>query len=423
MLHERKARLAEGHAIMSSAQNDISSAPGPLPRRGSVRASGVGAELRDARALRGWDLEALAESLRIRASYLKAIEDGRVGDLPGNAYALGFLRTYATALGLDPDDITRRFRAEVAEVNARTELTFPAPVPDRGVPAGVVVLLGLVLAVGAYVGWYSLADHAAAPNPVGPVPERLARLADPTALAPPHVMSAPSSASGPALATAPAAAPIAAMGAAMGPKATPDATAGPSPAGAPAAIVTAEKTPAAPRATVSSTVSGAVSGPAVGSVSGSGPTAPAPASSSSMASNAALEAVSSLAPPANAAIRPAQPPGTITVLATAAAWIEVRDSTGAVVFTKLMQPGESWTVPRRAGLVLTTGNAGGTELLVDGRPAPPLGSQGMVVRDQPLDAALIKAGALPAQIAAAASGTPAYVPASVHASQSSDTTQ
>ena len=88
-----------------------------------------------------------------------------------------------------------------------------------------------------------------------------------------------------------------------------------------------------------------------------------------------------------------------------------------------MQPGESWTVPRHAGLVLTTGNAGGTELLVDGRPAPPLGSPGMVVRDQPLDAGLIKAGALPAQIAAAASGAPAYTPASIHATQGPDPTQ
>jgi hypothetical protein len=45
------------------------------------------------------------------------------------------------------------------------------------------------------------------------------------------------------------------------------------------------------------------------------------------------------------------------------------------------------------------------------------------VRDQPLDAGLIKAGALPAQIAAAAAGTPTYMPASIHPPQSSDTTQ
>jgi hypothetical protein len=47
----------------------------------------------------------------------------------------------------------------------------------------------------------------------------------------------------------------------------------------------------------------------------------------------------------------------------------------------------------------------------------------MVVRDQPLDAGLIKAGALPAQIAAAAAGAPAYTPASIHSTQGSDPTQ
>jgi cytoskeleton protein RodZ len=92
----------------------------------------------------------------------------------------------------------------------------------------------------------------------------------------------------------------------------------------------------------------------------------------------------------------------VVIRATTEAWIEVRDATGAVVFTKLMEPGEQWVVPHQPGLVLTTGNAGGTELIVDGKPAPSLGGPGMVERDQPLDPGLIKSGALPAQIAAAA---------------------
>ncbi len=358
----------------------------------------------------------MAAGLRIRQSYLEAIEDGRVADLPGNAYALGFLRTYAATLGLNPDDLTRRFRAEVAEVNAKTELSFPAPVPDRGVPAGVVVVLGLVLAIGAYVGWYQLADRSAPPNPVTAVPERLARLADPTALAPPHPPAASASS-----------APVASIGAAPA-----SAPAGVPSGPPPAAVATATvPVPAVtqPRGTLpastlpvpaTTTGTATVSPPAVPA----SPPATTPSSGGSPASDAALAAVASLAPPANAATRPVPPlPGTIIVHATAPAWIEVRDSTGAVVFTKLMQPGESWTVPRQPGLVLTTGNAGGTELIVDGRPAPPLGGPGVVVRGQPLDAGLIKSGALPAQIAAAAAGVPAYVPASIHATQSTDPTQ
>jgi cytoskeleton protein RodZ len=384
VLHERKARLVEGHASMSSTQGDNPSVHGRAPR--------VGAELRGARQEHGWDLDELAASLRIRASYLEAIEDGRIADLPGNAYALGFLRTYAATLGLDPDDVSRRFRAEVAEVNAKTELTFPAPVPDRGVPAGAVVLIGLMLAVGAYVGWYRLAEHAPPAHAVAPVPEKLARLADPTSLAPVQLIPRPVPAASPApvrVPASPAATPPSAPPASAGADSALSASVPPS-----SAVVIKSPTSETPVAALPSA-------------------AAAPSSEAAPASDAALAAVATLAPPAAAATRP-KPRGMIVIHATSPAWIEVRDSTGAVVFTKLMQPGDSWTAPQRAGLVLTTGNAGGTELLVGGTPAPPLGAPGMVVRDQPLDAGLIKAGALPAQIAAAASGAAAYTPAAAH---------
>ena len=89
----------------------------------------AGADLRAARERLGWPLPDAAATLRIRAAYLTALEDGDLSQLPGNAYALGFLRSYARALGLDPEEMLRRFKAEAAEVSQRTELSFPAPVP------------------------------------------------------------------------------------------------------------------------------------------------------------------------------------------------------------------------------------------------------------------------------------------------------
>ncbi|HEY0206778.1 MAG TPA: helix-turn-helix domain-containing protein, partial [Acetobacteraceae bacterium] len=77
------------------------------PALGAAR---VGAELRAARNRLGWALPDVAATLRIRLPYLQAIEDGRVADLPGNTYAVGFLRTYASALGLDAAEAARRFR-------------------------------------------------------------------------------------------------------------------------------------------------------------------------------------------------------------------------------------------------------------------------------------------------------------------------
>ena len=72
----------------------------------------------------------------------------------------GFPADLCERSGLDPNEVARRFKAEAATVNQKTELTFPAPVPARGVPAGAVVLLGVVLAVGAYAGWYRLRARA-----------------------------------------------------------------------------------------------------------------------------------------------------------------------------------------------------------------------------------------------------------------------
>jgi cytoskeleton protein RodZ len=60
-----------------------------------------------------------------------------------------------------------------------------------------------------------------------------------------------------------------------------------------------------------------------------------------------------------------------------------------------MRAGEIWPVPTKGVLLLTTGNAGGTDLVVDGVTSPSLGGSGAVRRDVPLDPDLIKDGRLP----------------------------
>jgi cytoskeleton protein RodZ len=153
--------------------------------------SRLGAELQLARERLGWNLEDVAASLRIRLPYLRAIEEGRIADLPGNAYAVGFVRTYATSLGLDPDEVARRFRAEAKDVNRKPELSFPAPVTPRGVPAMAVVLLGLLIAGGAYVGWYRYSGSAepTREQTASAPPERLAAMAPAVQTQSPQVAS------------------------------------------------------------------------------------------------------------------------------------------------------------------------------------------------------------------------------------------
>ena len=299
------------------------------------QAPAAGALLRAARERVGWTLAEIAAALRIRPYYLEALEDGRVDELPGNAYALGFLRTYASALGLDANEIARRFKNEAALVNRRPELQFPVPVPERGVPAGALVLLGVLLAVAAYTGWYTLSGDGRLPAETSlQVPARLAPLAEQAVPAPP---------------VQPPPAPLA--------SAAPAASA---PAPALTVSVASEPKPDAPAV------------PAISPSSAAAAVNPLPA-------------------------QPAQDstdPSRILLRANADAWVQVRDRAGSVLLNRILHAGETWPVPAKPNLLLTTGNAGGTELLVDGVSTPSLGSSGFVRRDLPLDPDLIKDGKL-----------------------------
>jgi cytoskeleton protein RodZ len=329
VLQDRRSKLAETNTMMSSVRHVESDA---------VTAARVGADLRTARERLGWSLPAIAAHLRIRLPFLEAIEDGRIRDLPGNAYAVGFVRTYANSLGLAPDEIARRFRAEAADINRKTELTFPAPVPERGVPAGAVVLLGAVLAIGAYVGWYRMSgDGRPAPDMVQPVPERLTPLAGTTGL---PTQPAPQAA---------------ATQAAPTPTATPSAMPAAMPNLAQANLAQAP-------------------GFSPGSAAAAVPALPVPAANAPAMASAA---------PAASATTPAGPAAPNPV-------VPVATDGGRIV----LRVGETWPVPNKSSLLLTTGNAGGTELLVDGTATPSLGGDGAVRRDLPLDPDAIREGKL-----------------------------
>jgi len=130
--------------------------------------------------------------------------------------------------------------------------------------------------------------------------------------------------------------------------------------------------------------------PAVATATPAAVPVPAPAAASPVAVAARMPA----SPPTRTAVsRPAPAPSAmpaptapIVVRFTGDAWIHVLDPTGKVVLSRLMHAGESWTPPA-PGLLLTTGNAGATELVVNGVAAPPLGGTGTVLHLVPLDPA------------------------------------
>src|SRR5207248_1278222 len=76
---------------------------------GRVSGTGIGSTLRKARLLRGKTIAEASRETLIRADYLQALERERFEALLGDVYVRGFLRSYSTYLGLDPDGVLRLY--------------------------------------------------------------------------------------------------------------------------------------------------------------------------------------------------------------------------------------------------------------------------------------------------------------------------
>jgi hypothetical protein len=111
----------------------------------------IGSSLRAAREQRQLELPAIEHATRIRAKYLRALEEERFDVLPGTAYAKGFLRTYADFLGLDG----ARFVDEFNERFAPDELPEAAPPVriqrPRRLLGSWLVVIPLAVGVGLFI--------------------------------------------------------------------------------------------------------------------------------------------------------------------------------------------------------------------------------------------------------------------------------
>jgi cytoskeletal protein RodZ len=131
---------------------------------------GIGPTLRDARIRARVDMAEVEARTKIRAKYLRAIENEEWDLLPGPVYIKSFLRTYGDYLGLDSrmlvEEFKRRYeepaehemrpmpplRREREPEGPRRSLTFPPWLAVVGVLVAVVVILYIV-------GTYSSGKH------------------------------------------------------------------------------------------------------------------------------------------------------------------------------------------------------------------------------------------------------------------------
>lgn len=342
----------------------------------------LGADLQRARLARGLSLADVSASLRLRAAYLEAIENDRREALPGPVYANGYVRSYAAYLGMDPDAAVRRFKNEAGDPRARPELVFPSPAPEGRVPGGAALLVGLVLLVTVYGGWYYLTSKDYLLSDLVPdVPVRLAHLMEPAAETPPV---APQQTAQPA-ADNPRAPSVAATPA-------PTSTLAVTP---PTQAAAPEAAPVAPPArTDVSVASVETSAPDTTADLSSAATTPEPEGRAVVASvvpNApplnglAISAAQATPSAANMAVATdvvdSTGPGRIVVEALAPAWVRLRRPDGDVLLSKVMGRGEKFTIPNHPEVLLSTGDAGSVAVFVDGARVADVGGAGQILED------------------------------------------
>ncbi len=293
----------------------------------------VGDLLKQAREGYNLTLEQVEQDIKIRVRILDAIERGDFGAINGGLpYITGHTRSYAEYLRLDGDAMISQLRADMGGAPQRRtpELVFPAPANDSPLPnkrliwGSVAVVLVIMLGGTLLSSWRNGQT----------VPEVPDTLRQPLSLDR-KAMGADVAAKQ-AAAMSPAAAPVADSEQSMLPAGAiastvptpvPDATAAEAPADVAAATPTAEAEPAA---------------------------------------------------------EPEVPP--LVMKALQDSWMEVRTSEGKVVYSGLLKSGKSLVLrEKRNDLLLTTGNAGGIEIYVNGQALPQLGAIGQVKKDISLD--------------------------------------
>lgn len=92
-----------------------------------------GTILRRCREFHGITLEEASETTKIGISHLKALEDDQIREFANQAYLKGFLRIYATYLGLNSDDVARMYDKLFGVQSEKTDpsRTSAAPVRQR----------------------------------------------------------------------------------------------------------------------------------------------------------------------------------------------------------------------------------------------------------------------------------------------------
>lgn len=71
-------------------------------------------------------------------------------------------------------------------------------------------------------------------------------------------------------------------------------------------------------------------------------------------------------------------------------WVEIKDSEGKTIVSRVLKAGDKYFVPDRPDLFMSIGNSGGVGVQIGGEDLAPLGQRGQILKNVPLDAAALR---------------------------------
>ena len=129
----------------------------------------IGQDLRFRREARDMSVADVSKAIRVKADYITAIETLDANRMPSIGYGLGYLRTYATFLGMDSADAVARFKNETEtpeNLKIKDSPHFVLPKPTIRLPRGMVPAMGVIGTVVMLGVWYGGNASLEASEPV-----------------------------------------------------------------------------------------------------------------------------------------------------------------------------------------------------------------------------------------------------------------
>ena len=169
----------------------------------TVTESAVGVRLRTAREAQGLSLDEVAARTRIPKRHLESMETGAWDLMPAPTYAIGFAKSYASAVGLDRAEIGDQLREEMGGTRASQSVVeeYETADPKRVPPFSLLVIAGIamILVIGAFL---FLREQSVSPDEEPAAKASITNTVAPPTAPKPAAASVTPAASGPVVVTA-----------------------------------------------------------------------------------------------------------------------------------------------------------------------------------------------------------------------------